>query len=41
MPGPDSRGCNVLIAEGVDDWKVVSLFVVSGHSNCHGPNEVG
>ena len=42
MSGPDIRGRNVLIAEGVDDWKVVTLFVVNGQSecrpvSCHGP----
>ena len=38
MSGPDIRDCNVLNMEGVDDWKVVALFAVSGHSKCHGPN---
>ena len=38
MSDPDIQGCNVLIVEGVDNWKVVALFVVSGHSKCHGPN---
>ena len=37
----DIRGCNLLTAERVDDWKVVALFVVSGHSKCHGPNVFG
>ena len=37
MSGPDIRGRNVLIAEGVDDWKVVTLFVVNGQWECHGP----
>ena len=39
MSGPDIRGCNVLIAGGggVDNWKVVVLFVVSEYSKCHGP----
>ena len=37
----DSRGCIVLIAKRVDDWKVVALFVVSGHSKCHGPDVFG
>ena len=41
MSVPDIRGCNVLIAKGVDDWKVVALFVVSGHSKCHGPTIFG
>ena len=38
MSGPDIRGCNVLIADGVDDWKVVALFVVGEHFKCHSPD---
>ena len=41
MSGPDIRDCNVLIAEGVYDWKVVALFVICGHSKCRGPNVFG
>ena len=41
MSGPNIRGCNVVIAQGVDGWKVVALFVVSGHAKCHGPNVFG
>ena len=41
MSGLDIRVCNVLITEGVDDWKVVALFAISGHSKCHGPNLFG
>ena len=41
MSSPDIRGCNVLIAEGVDNWKVVARFVVIGHSKCHGRNVFG
>ena len=37
MSDPDIRVCNVLIAEVVDDWKAVTLFVVSGYSKYHGP----
>ena len=40
MSGPDIRGCYVLTAKGVDDWKVMALFAVSGHLKCHGPNVV-
>ena len=39
--GSDIRACNVLTAEGIDDWKVVALFIVNGHSKCHGPNVFG
>ena len=41
MSGPNSQGCNVLIADGVDDLKVVALFVISGHSKCHDSNAFG
>ena len=41
MSGPDICGCNVLIEGGVNDWKVLALSVLSGHSKCHGPNVFG
>ena len=41
MSFPDIRGCNIMIAEGIDNWKVVALFVVRGHSTCHGSNVFG
>ena len=31
------EGWNVMITE-VNDWKIMALFVISGHFKCHVPN---